>query len=96
MSQKVIGISFYAREHMPSPLQAEALKQGFDCERFALVAVKTKMGDVPFTSGALGFMYEFEVVDPTPEGIRDYVAKLAREDGVDIDVALRRAFGEKE
>jgi hypothetical protein len=96
MSAKVVGISFYAKEHMPAPLQGEAMRQGLDAGRFDLVAVKTKMGKVPFTSGAEGFMYEFEVVEPTPEGIRDYVAKLALEDGTDINVALRRAFGEKE
>ncbi len=94
MSGKTVGISFYVREHMPAPLQGEAIRQGLNGGRFDLVAVKTKMGKVPFTSGATGFMYEFEVVESTPEGIRDYMGKLALEDGTDINEALKRAFGE--
>ncbi len=93
MSGKVVGISFYVRDSMPGPLLSEAMRQGFDCGRFDLVAVKTRVGKVPFTSGAVGLVYDFEVVEATPAAIRDYMAKLALEDGEDINEALKRAFG---
>ena len=94
MSGKSLGLASTCAGTCLDRLVGEAMRQGLDCGRFDLVAVKTKVGKVPFTSGAVGFAYEFEVVEATPAGIQDYMAKLALEDGTDINEALRKAFGD--
>lgn len=86
MSEQVIDIFFCLMENMPRDLMSVAMQQGFDCTSQDLIAVKTKL------SGPQR-VYEFELIKPTPEGIRDYMVKLGREDGVtDWNAALGRAF----
>lgn len=94
MSGKVVGISFYVREKLPVELMSIAMRQGLDCGPMDIVAVKTV-----FTGGPVAMTYEFDVIEtssegtPTPKGIQNYMAKLALEDGTDINEALRKAFG---
>ena len=104
MSGKVVGISFYVREKLPVELMSIAMRKGLDCGPMDIVAVKTvfvgysynREGDrIP---GSV-MTYEFDVIGtssegtPTPKGIQNYMAKLALEDGTDINEALRKAFG---
>lgn len=91
---KIINITFCVREKMPHELMDIAMRQGLDCGPQDIVAIKTKLSEEKPSSPA---EYEFEVVIPTPEGIRDYMAKLARQDGaMDWNEMLRRAFLEGE
>ncbi len=90
MSGKIIDIFFCVREKMPFELMSIAMRQGLDCDAQDIIAIKTKHSETKPT-----VEYEFEVVTPTPEGIRDYMEKLARQDGdeaMDFNEMLRRAF----
>jgi hypothetical protein len=94
MSGRTIDIFFCLMKNMPRDLMSIAMQQGFDCSSQDLVAVKTKLstGKARWTP----FVYEFELIKPTPEGIRDYMEKLAKDDGVtDWNAALGRAFSDK-
>lgn len=93
MSERVIDIFFCLMENMPHELMTAAMQQGFDCESLDLVAVKTKVSDKSPKWAPI--IYEFELIKPTPEGIRDYMEKLGRDDGVtDWNAALGRAFSD--
>ncbi len=83
---RVVGISFYTAEQMPSPLAEEAKKQSFDLGA-GIIAVKTIIGSPP--------AYLFETVGSSPGEIKEYIAGLALEDGTAIDEALTRAFNER-
>ncbi len=88
MSGRTIDIFFCLMKNMPRDLMSIAMQQGFDCSSQDLVAVKTK-----FSERGWVYEFEFELINPTPEGIRDYMEKLAKDDGVtDWNAALGRAF----
>ena len=92
MSERVVHIFFCLMENMSPGLMTIAMQQGFDCDSLDLVAVKTKLSD----ESSAPIVYEFELITPTPEGIRDYMEKLGRQDGVtDWNAALGRAFSDE-
>jgi len=83
---KAVEIRFYRADTLPWPLKAEAARQKFT-PGDGIIAVRTRMGSRP--------MYEFLPVGKSPDDMRAFVAKLAKDDdGTDINEALVRAFGD--
>lgn len=87
MANRVCAINFYRSKALPTPLKIEAEKQQvhLDGPEF-LVAVRTSIGQ--------GVFYQFDHVGRTPNEIRDYFHRLAAEDGVDLNEAAKRAWGD--
>lgn len=84
-TKKVMTINFYPADRLPGPLAEKA--RGKVNPKDGLVAVKTILASPP--------TYEFEVVGSTPEQIKAYYEKLAREDNAELDeVAKRTLSGE--
>ena len=83
---RVVNIDFYPAGKLPSPLAQEAQRQGFRASR-GLVAVKTLIGSPP--------SYEFEEVGSNPSQVKAYMVKIAKEDGADLNEAVKAAYAEK-
>lgn len=80
----VVDIDFYRPSTMSYVIRAEAQKQGFDLDEDVLIAVKTLLSPLP--------SFVFEKVRSTFDDVIQYMKKLAREDGVDIDEVMRTSF----
>jgi len=83
---RVVNVDVYPAGKLPSHLAEEAKRQGFQADR-GLIAVKTLIGSPP--------SYEFDIVGSSPTQVKAFMVKLAKEDGVDLNEAVRAAFAEK-
>jgi hypothetical protein len=79
-SKGLVSIDFYPADKLPAPLKELASKQGKSFKR-GLVAVRTRCTSPP--------KYDFDEVGSTPEEIKAFYEKLARDDGKVLDRVAR-------
>jgi hypothetical protein len=79
----LVSIDFYDVDELPGPLKAEAERQGRHLGS-GLVAVKTIVASPP--------QFEFDEVGSTPDEIKSYYERLARDDGVDLDELAKKTL----
>ncbi len=84
-SAKVVDIDFFTIDTLPPRLAAIAVEQGVKLGS-DLIMVRTKIGPAP--------SYQFDSVGSSPREIQKLMQKLASEDGVDLNSAVKRAFAE--
>jgi hypothetical protein len=84
MSEKIVKIDFFTPKTLPPRLREEA---GIQKLGPGLIVVKTKIGS-PVS-------YEFTTIGTKPDDIQKFMRDLAREDGVDLGIAIRNAFSEE-
>ena len=83
---KVVNIDFFTRETLPPRLKAVAEDQNVELGT-DLIMVRTKIGSAP--------SYQFDSVGSSPREIQELMQNLAREDGVDLGIAVQKAFGDE-
>jgi len=82
---KVVNVDFYEARRLPDCLAKDARKQGMKLES-GIISVKTLIGSPP--------TYSYEYVGKTPEEVRKYMTRLAKDDGIDLSDAVKKAFSE--
>jgi len=85
---KVVNIDFFTIATLPPRLAVMAEEQSVQLGS-DLIMVKTKCSKCCPPS------YEFESIGSSPEDIQNLMKKLAKEDGVDLGKAVKKAFGEE-
>lgn len=83
-NSKVVDIDFFTIATLPPRLAVMAKEQGTQLGS-DLIVVKTKCCPPS---------YEFESIGSSPEEILAHMEKVAREDGVDLGNAVKKAFSE--
>ncbi|MCJ7816415.1 MAG: hypothetical protein MUP55_01030 [Candidatus Aenigmarchaeota archaeon] len=92
----VVDVDFYQFDNVPEKIMKEAEVKGevrlppLIPRMMPIVAVKT----VFVMSNPVRIKYIIETVGWTPAEIKAYMHKLAKEDGCDLNQAVKRAFGE--
>ena len=77
VNDKVVSINFYNWETLPSRLKWLAALKGF--------AIAPPQ-DSPVS-------YDFVPIGNSPNDVQKFMEQLAREDGVDLNIAVNNAFG---